>query len=275
MSRLPRRSVLTLAAAAAAATLGGCRSTPPVVAGRFPTVPVVPARIRAVALDALAVFDPGSVTARCEQLFPGHGERLATAWRARQFEYAWIRAAAGQAYVGFWHITEQALVYAASTLSIDLAPYARRELMSAQRSLKPWPDTVAAVHALKEAGLQVAILSNFSLEMLRACMQGSGLDGAIDHVLSTDLAGAFKPDPRAYQLGVRAVGVPREEIAFAAFGGWDAAGAKWFGFRTYWVNRLGLPVEQLGAMPDAVVSTLAMFAESVRVSPRTAPALHR
>ena len=44
--------------------------------------------------------------------------------------------------------------------------------------------------------------------------------------------------------------LPREEILFAAFAGWDAAGAKSFGHPTFWVNRLGLPAERLGFEPD-------------------------
>jgi FMN phosphatase YigB (HAD superfamily) len=46
-----------------------------------------------------------------------------------------------------------------------------------------------------------------------------------ERVLSTDEARTFKPDPRAYQLGVDALKVKREEILFVAFAGWDAAGA--------------------------------------------------
>jgi 2-haloacid dehalogenase len=37
---------------------------------------------------------------------------------------------------------------------------------------------------------------------------------------------------------------------FAAFGGWDAYGAKNFGLPTYWVNRSGLPIEKLTVGPD-------------------------
>ncbi|HSL70312.1 MAG TPA: hypothetical protein VK864_08725 [Longimicrobiales bacterium] len=40
------------------------------------------------------------------------------------------------------------------------------------------------------------------------------------------------------------------EILFAAFAGWDAAGAKLFGYPTFWVNRQGQPAEELGAMAD-------------------------
>jgi 2-haloacid dehalogenase len=46
------------------------------------------------------------------------------------------------------------------------------------------------------------------------------------------------------------LGLRKEEIVFAAFGGWDAYGAKSFGYPTYWVNRFNLPVERLGIQAD-------------------------
>jgi len=49
----------------------------------------------------------------------------------------------------------------------------------------------------------------------------------------------------------------KSEIAFAAFGGWDAYGAKRFGYPTYWVNRFHLPMEKLGTPPDATSNDLA------------------
>ena len=57
-------------------------------------------------------------------------------------------------------------------------------------------------------------------------------------------------------MGVDAFGLSRQEIAFVAFGGWDAAGAKSFGYPTFWVNRMSLPEEELGAEPDAIGGTL-------------------
>ena len=52
-------------------------------------------------------------------------------------------------------------------------------------------------------------------------------------------------------MAIDAFKLKREEILFAAFAGWDAAGAKWFGYPTFWVNRLNLPGEELGVTPDA------------------------
>lgn len=48
----------------------------------------------------------------------------------------------------------------------------------------------------------------------------------------------------------------REEILFAAFAGWDASGAKAFGFPTFWVNRQNQPAEELGFMADHSGRTL-------------------
>jgi 2-haloacid dehalogenase len=48
----------------------------------------------------------------------------------------------------------------------------------------------------------------------------------------------------------------KDEIDFAAFGGWDAYAAKSFGYTTCWVNRFNLPVEELGIEPDRTSNNL-------------------
>jgi 2-haloacid dehalogenase len=89
-------------------------------------------------------------------------------------------------------------------------------------------------------------------KMLEVGIKNSGLDGCFEHVLSTDHIRAYKPDPRAYHMAIDVFNLRREQILFAAFAGWDAAGAKWFGYPTFWVNRLDLPAEELAVAPDAM-----------------------
>jgi hypothetical protein len=45
-------------------------------------------------------------------------------------------------------------------------------------------------------------------------------------------------------------------IGFVSSNGWDACGAKSFGFRTFWVNRGGVPADALDAAPDHVIRRL-------------------
>jgi len=110
------------------------------------------------------------------------------------------------------------------------------------------------------------LLSNATRAMLEAWIQHSGLESTYEYVLSTDEIKTYKPDPRAYGMAVEAFGLSLEEIAFAAFGGWDVAGSKWFGYTTFWVNRLNLPVEQLGVTPDGMGVSLTELVPFVQSS---------
>jgi 2-haloacid dehalogenase len=246
MMFVDRRKFVTLAAAAAIAPAANGAQT----------------RIKAIAFDGFPIIDPRPVFAKAEEIFPGKGPELSNAWRTRQFEYTWLRTLGGR-YADFWQVTEASLVFAAKMLKIDLSADQRDQLMQTYLRLKAWPDVAPALQQFKAAGIRMAILSNLTNPMLDAAVKNSGLEGLFEDHLSTDKVRAFKPDPRAYQMGVDAFGLRKEEIAFAAFAGWDAAGAKWFGYPTFWVNRLNLPVEELDATPDGIGAGLGDLAKFV------------
>ena len=247
---MSRRQFLKLAGGAmvAAALPVGCRTPGAPTARRAAGAPP----IRAIAFDLFTLFDPRSVEVAVEAAVPGDGAELARVWRTLQFQYAFLHAAADQ-YVDFRQITDDALIVAASTRGHAIPHATRARLVDAYQQLEPWPDTVATLHALRAAGLRLAPLANYAPSMLRPLLDRVGLTPQFEHLLSTDRARTFKPDPRAYQLAVDAFAVPREQIAFAAFGGWDAAGAAWFGYPTFWVNRLGVPRDRL--VPDDAFAT--------------------
>jgi 2-haloacid dehalogenase len=124
--------------------------------------------------------------------------------------------------------------------------------------MKAYPDVLPAIQALSAAGIRLGFLSNLT----EANIKSAGLEGRFELLLRTDRVQAYKPDPRAYRIGIDAFRLPKQEILFAAFGGWDAAGAKSFGYETYWANRLNLPVEELGVEPDAIGGGAAELANS-------------
>lgn len=236
-----------------------------VLGASLPSPAAADSRLKAVAFDAFPVFDPRPVFALAEEIFPGRGAALSEVWRSRQFEYQWLRALSGR-YADFEKVTEDALLFAAELLKLDLTAAARRRLLEAYSQLKAWPDAAAGLRSLKESGLRLAFLSNMTPRLLDANIKSAGLEGLFEHVLSTDTVKTYKPDPRAYHLGTTALGVKREEILFVAFAGWDAAGSRNFGFPTYWVNRLNQPVEQLDVVPDAVGRTLEDLVKFVKNS---------
>lgn len=248
---IDRRSFLTLTAGA--------------LAGALPSAAVSGgdrADFKAIAFDAFPIFDPRPIAALAESLLPGQGPALMNAWRVRQFEYQWLRALAGQ-YVDFLATTRDSLAFASRQLGLDLSSAQQRQLMATWSELQLWPDAAEALRTLHAAGLRLAFLSNMTTRMLSGGLERAGLDGMFEAIISTDRIGSYKPDPRAYQLGVDTLGLPKDQVLFVAFAGWDAAGAKWFGYPTCWINRANAPAEELGVQADLVGTDLTTLLEFV------------
>ena len=211
--------------------------------------------IKAVAFDYFVIFDPNSVAQEVETAFPGRGFEFTRAWRSKQFEYSFLRSIAND-HEEFFKVTADALDYTAEQMHLKLTPEIRTRLLNGYLTLTPWPDAIAALKKLKAAGVRLITIANFSPMMLRANADNAGITGLFDELLSTEANGTYKPDPHAYELGIRTLHLRKDEIVFAAFGGWDAYGAKRFGYATYWVNRFNLPLERLGTTPDGTSTTI-------------------
>ncbi len=213
--------------------------------------------LAALVFDAYGtIFDVHSVTRLAESLFPGRGAALSSAWRTKQLEYTWLRSLMGQ-YEDFSRVTQSALDWTLESLAIEPEESARRALLGEYRKLAMFPEVPAALEKMA-ATRPLAILSNGHADMLNAVVDHNGLRGLFrGGVLSVHPAKIFKPHASVYRIAEDQLGVPRSLLGFVSSNGWDAAGAKSFGFQVFWVNRAGAPVERLGVRPDAIVRDLA------------------
>lgn len=211
--------------------------------------------ITSLAFDAYGtLFDVYSVATLGEQLFPGKGKELSQIWRTKQLDYTWLRSLMGN-YQDFWKVTQDALDFACKQLNLSCTPAQHDQLMQAYNHLTPFPDVRPALEGL--APLPRAILSNGSPAMLQAAVKSSGIEPLLKYVISVDEAGIFKPSPKVYQLAVDKFKTkdPRS-IGFVSSNCWDALGAKSYGFRVYWINRGGAPLDRLGLTPDEQVKSV-------------------
>ena len=219
----------------------------------------MPQPLRALVFDAYGtLFNVHSVMTTCEALFPGKGGALSQLWRTRQLEYSWLRSLMGR-YVDFNQVTRESLQVACSSLGITYSDAVSAQLNNAYRTLALFDDTLPTLQQLRrqQPAFKLAILSNGAAEMLNAVVAYNKLDAMLDAVLSVDEVAIFKPDPRVYQLACDRLRLSRDEIGFVSSNGWDAAGAKSFGFKTFWINRTNATVDALGVTPDRVLSSLA------------------
>ena len=211
--------------------------------------------VAGIVFDAYGtLFDVYAVEARLEALFPGKGRALAVRWRDKQIDYSRLRTMSGR-YEDFWTITGDALDYACEFERVALTAAARAELMSIYERLPAHSEVPAALQAL-HARAPLAVLSNGNETMLRAALATAGIALLFAHVLSVERVRKFKTAPEAYQMGPDAFGAPVQNLVFVSSNGWDAAGAAWFGYRAFWINRAGAPRERLGVAPEGEGRTM-------------------
>src|SRR5438552_17352728 len=123
--------------------------------------------------------------------------------------------------------------------------------------LSPFAEVAELLRRLKAAGLTTAILSNGWPAMLQPLVDGNGLGGLLDLVLSVEEVGIYKPHPRVYQLAVDRLALPPGAIVFLSSNAWDAYAASAFGLPVVWCNRYAQPAERLPGAPQRQIRTLA------------------
>ncbi|MCY4659111.1 MAG: haloacid dehalogenase type II [Acidobacteria bacterium] len=264
-----RRSFVRTVSVAAAGAAGAAASTTARVtaaaAGPRSVTAAQPAAgaagIEAFAFDAYGtLFDVFSVTALCEELFPGNGDALSQRWRAKQLQYSFLRSLMGR-HRDFWVVTGDALVYAARSLGLDLTAARRERLMDAYLSLAAFPDVRPGLEALRDRGVRLAILSNGEPRMLEAAARSAGIDTLLDTIISVEEVKIFKVSPRVYNLGVERLGVDRSALGFVSSNAWDVAGAASAGLVTFWIQRAAAePPEELGFAAHRVVAAITDLA---------------
>ncbi len=181
--------------------------------------------------------------------------KLAEDWRRKQLEYTWLRAVMRQ-HTDFWTVTKDGLDWALENAGLD-DPDLRERLLALYWELEAYPEVPAMLGRLKAAGLQTAILSNGSPDMLEGAVRSAGIGELLDDTLSVESTGIFKPDASVYRLVTERFACTPDRVLFTSSNGWDAAAASGFGFRTAWVNRAGQPMDRLPARPHHVLSDLS------------------
>jgi 2-haloacid dehalogenase len=186
---------------------------------------------------------------------------LSILWRAKHLEYTWVYSLAGKQAM-FWMLAQRALDVAITEVGGGISTDVRSRLLASYRTMDPYPEVGEVLSTLKARGDRLAILSNGDADMLNDAVRAAKLDKTFDAVISVVHAGIFKPAPRVYEVGLAKLGAAPAEVSFQSSNRWDVAGAKAFGLRTVWVNRLGAPDEYPDLRPDRTVRDLRALLEA-------------
>ena len=100
--------------------------------------------------------------------------------------------------------------------------------------LEPWPDVIGGLIRLRKRYL-ISTLSNGNIALLANMAKNAGLPW--DCVLSAELAGCYKPDPRVYQVAVDLLALSPGQVMMVAAHKGDLQGARSIGMKTAFIPR--------------------------------------
>ena len=129
-----------------------------------------------------------------------------------------------------------------SAMEVGVTATQASALLSRWGAFEPWPDTRATLGAL--GGVTRFIVTNCSTKLGERAASRVGVFAA---VMTAELAGAYKPDPRPYQAALEALDLDPKRVLFVAGSAHDVGGASRSGMAVYWANRLG------AAAPDDAI----------------------
>jgi 2-haloacid dehalogenase len=196
-----------------------------------------------------------------DQHFPGKGVGFTKLWFATIQRYCFQNGMM-ERYTPWEDLTKAAFKLAAFELDMDVPDDLRNELIAADEKLPVHDDAHKGLSRL--AGkYQLYVLSMGSPWMIRKSQENSAIAGYFVDIVTTQEAAVYKPGRRAYQVGVKAIGLLPEQIGFVSGNSFDVLGSKNFGFPTIWVRRYGQPLDDLGLEPDLIVGDLEAMADAL------------
>src|SRR5215210_614128 len=113
-----------------------------------------------------------------EHLRPIVGEELADRmgelWREKQIEYTFRRALMRR-YEDFGVCTRQALIHTANVLGASLSKDEQEKLIEEYQNLRPFPDVIPGIEALKSRGHTLVAFSNGVEATARTLLERAGI----------------------------------------------------------------------------------------------------
>lgn len=152
---------------------------------------------------------------------------------------------------------------ALSALAPKATDDARAAVLDAFTRLPARPDAEPALRTLTEQGITVVTLTNGGADATLTLLQGAGLDGYVERVVSVDDASAWKPAPAPYRHLAQILNVPIERIALVAVHSWDIHGAHAAGMVTGWCSRLEGSLSEIFSAADVAGADLVAVANAL------------
>lgn len=154
-------------------------------------------------------------------------------WR-RAYQPAMDRVREGAEWRDLDSLQRETLSDVLARHAVRLPADERESLVRGWRQLRPWPDSRPGLERLRRRHL-LATLSNGHVALLADLLKFGDL--CVDAVLSAQLAGSYKPDPKVYRTALRLLECRPEDAGMVAAHGSDLGAAAALGLRPVFIRR--------------------------------------
>ena len=206
-------------------------------------------------LETLLNLDP--LAARLEKV--GQPAALLGPWFMRFQRDAMALTLAGDA-ASFEPVARQALrtetQHTVSEADIDY-------VLAGFATLPAFDDAAPALRTLSREGITVGCMTVGSPDNTRRFLEGAGLAEFVDHVITAEAAGVWKPHPKIYRFAAERMRTPIERMALVAVHAWDCHGAKRAGALAGWCSRLELEPGDVFLPADVTGHSLSEVADKL------------
>jgi len=213
---------------------------------------------RTVVVPSICVFDVNETLLDIEFIAPLFqrlfGDRkVMREWFGQLVLYSEAITLSGP-YTTFFSLGQGVLQMLGSIYSVSVQRADIEELRIRMLTMPAYPDVVAGLKQLKDAGFRLVTLSNSPPDPQSSPLKHAGIDGWFEKSFSVDRVRRFKPAPQVYHMVAQELDVPPAAICMVAAHVWDTIGAQSVGCSGALIARPGnapLPLHGL-PQPQAV-----------------------
>ena len=153
-------------------------------------------------------------------------------------------------YTTFFSLGQGVLQMLGSIYSVSVQRADIEELRIRMLTMPAYPDVVAGLKQLKDAGFRLVTLSNSPPDPQRSPLKHAGIDGWFEKSFSVDRVRRFKPAPQVYHMVAQELDVPPAAICMVAAHVWDTIGAQSVGCSGALIARPGNAPLPLHGLPQ-------------------------
>jgi 2-haloacid dehalogenase len=180
-------------------------------------------------------------------------------WFTELLQSAMVATITGS-FVDFPTLGKNALETLAGRRSTMLGSEEKIELLQNLRQIPAFPDVGPALTRLRDAGFQLAILTNSRQQAAEEALRQAGLRDYFARVLSAEMAQCYKPAAEVYRRAARELDVEPASLLLVAAHSWDTTGAIRAGCEAAFVQRPEQVLDPLAPRPRMIVRDLEQFA---------------